>query len=82
MLGGGYLLMARGGAYSLKGSEVLPLLEEVSPDWRGFLRRTSEIYVHPIKPSERDVAEYLSYLVEWMEWIEDQMQGMSGMRRS
>lgn len=82
VLGGGYFLMARGGGYSLKGSEVLPLLEEVSPDWRGFLRRTSEIYVHPIKPSEREVAEYLSYLVEWMEWIEDQMQGMSGMRRT
>ncbi len=82
VLGGGYLLMASGGGYSLKGSVVLPLLEEASPDWRGFLRRTSEIYVHPIKPSEREVEEYLSYLVEWMEWIEDQLQGMSGMRRS
>ena len=82
VLGGGYLLMARGGGYSLKGSEVLPLLEEASPDWRGFLRRTSEIYVHPIKPSEREVEEYLSYLVEWMEWIEDQLQVKSGMRRT
>ena len=82
VLGGGYLLMARRGGFSLKGSEVLPLLEEAFPDWRGFLRRTSEIYVHPIKPSEREVEEYLSHLVEWMEWIEDQLQVKSGMRRT
>lgn len=79
VLGGGYLLMASGGGYSLKGSVVLPLLEEVSPDWRGFLRRTSEIYVHPVHPSESEVDEYLAQLVEWMEWIEDQMQVKSGM---
>ena len=40
VLGGGYLLMASGSGYTLKGSEVLQLLEEVSPDWQGFLRRT------------------------------------------
>ncbi len=77
VLGGGYLLMASGSRYSLKGSEVLPLLEEVSPDWQGFLRRTSEIYVHPVQPSENEVDEYLSQLVEWMEWIKDQMQEKS-----
>lgn len=82
VLGGGYLLMASGGGYSLKGSEVLSLLEEVSPDWRGFLSRTSEIYVHPIKPSEREVEEYLSHLVEWMDWIEDQLQDHSAARRT
>ena len=82
VLGGGYLLMASGSGYTLKGSEVLPLLEEVSPDWRGFLRRTSEIYVHPIQPSESVVDEYLSHLVEWMEWIEDQLQDRSAVRRT
>ena len=82
VLGGGYFLMARGGGYSLKGSEVLPLLEEVSPDWRGFLRRTSEIYVHPVHPSESEVDEYLAQLVEWMEWIEDQMQDNSAVGRT
>ena len=82
VLGGGYLLMARGGGYTLNGSDVLPLLEEVSPDWRGFLRRTSEIYVHPVQPSESEVDEYLSQLVEWMEWIEDQMQDKSAMTRT
>ena len=82
VLGGGYLLMASGGGYSLKGSEVLPLLEEAYPDWRGILRRTSEIYVHSVHPSEGEVDEYLSQLVEWMEWIEDQMQVKSDMRRT
>ena len=82
VLGGGYLLMASGGSYSLTGSEVLPLLEEVSPDWREFLRRTSEIYVHPIQPSESEVEKYLSHLVEWMEWIEDQLQDKSAVRRT
>ncbi len=82
VLGGGYLLMASGGGYSLKGSEVLPLLEEVSPDWRGFLRKTSEIYVHPVQPSESEVDEYLSQLVEWMEWIEDQLQDESAVSRT
>ena len=74
ILGGAYLLIGRGGSYSLKGAEILPLLKACCPHWRAFFDETETLYIS-LNPSvsEGEISSYLSRLVLWMDWVGEQL---------
>lgn len=75
VLGGGYLLMAKGEFRSFKGSDVLPSLLNALPDWKPFLEQTAGLYVLPPAAAPEHIVEYLARLTPWMDWVDQRLNG-------
>ena len=75
ILGGAYLLIGLGKLYSLKGTEILPLLRANFPQWNTFFDETEALYIF-LNPSatETEISAYLAQLVLWMDWVEEQLR--------
>ncbi len=74
VLGGSEFLKSQGKFRSYKGAEVIPVLEEMFPEWGNFLEETRAFYIFPTEPTNNEVSEYLSELVIWMDWLKTKLE--------
>ena len=71
---GAEFLKTQGLFHSYKGTDVLPILESSLPEWTPFLKRTRELYIHPTNPTDGDISDYLSNLLDWMDWLNKKLE--------
>jgi predicted nucleotidyltransferase len=74
VLSGACLLMAKGRFQSFRGTDILPAIGDSFPEWGGFLDKTRRFYIHITEPTNHEMSEYLSQLVEWVDWVKSQLE--------
>lgn len=72
VLGGGYLLMARGQFRSFRGADVLSVLHTL-PQWADFLTETERWYLNPATDAAERIEAYQKRLVDWVEYVHVQL---------
>ncbi len=73
VLCGASVLMARGRFRSLRGADVLPILDAADPSWTVFLQDTARCYIE-VQPEAPDYDSYLHTLAAFAEWCWQQVQ--------
>jgi predicted nucleotidyltransferase len=74
VLGGGYLLMARGDFRSFQGTDVLPALRCDLPQWSPFLETTERLYIMPANSAVQEVRDYEQRMLAWVDWLHKELE--------